>query len=165
MMRDISLITNHRVFKMRKRDKIQVLLICTGNSARSQMAEGLLRKKAGDMADVCSAGTEPAEDIHPLARKVMEENGIDPSMQYPKSVEIYLKREFDVIVTTCDGARENCPFFPGNAGRYHWGLEDPAAVKGDKETRLEAFRKTFAELSERVSALVKVIREMHNGLI
>jgi protein-tyrosine-phosphatase len=150
------------VAEMKKSDKIQVLFICTGNSARSQMAEGLLRERAGNMADVCSAGTKPAEDIHPLARKVMEENGIDPSMQYPKNVEIYLKREFDVIVTACDGARENCPFFPGNARRYHWGLEDPAAVKGDKETRLAAFRKTFAELSERVSALVKVIREMRN---
>ena len=150
------------VAKMKKSDKIQVLLICTGNSARSQMSEGLLRKKAGDMADVCSAGTEPAEDIHPLARKVMEENGIDLSMQYPKNVEIYLRREFDVIITTCDGARENCPFLPGNARPYHWGLEDPAAIKGDKKTRQEAFRKTFAELSERVSDLVKTIREMRN---
>jgi arsenate reductase len=131
------------VAEMKKSDKIQVLFVCTGNSARSQMAEGLLREKAGDIADVCSAGTEPAEDIHPLARKMMEENGIDPSMQYPKNVEIYLKRKFDVIVTTCDGARENCPYFPGNARRYHWGLADPAGVKGDKGTCLKAFRNGF----------------------
>ena len=138
--------------------KIQVLFICTGNSARSQMAEGILRKKVGDMVDVYSAGTDPAADIHPLAKWVMTENGIDPSSHYPKNAEIYLDKEFDIIVTTCDGARENCPFFPGDSRRYHWGLGDPSAVEGDEETRLTAFRKTFAELSERISELLEIIR-------
>ena len=148
---------------MIKRDKVQVLFICTGNSARSQMAEGLLRKKAGDMADVYSAGTEPAEDVHALAKRMMTENGIDPSSQYPKSVSIYLRKKLNIIVTTCDGARENCPFFPGNAKRLHWGLSDPAAVEGNEETRLTAFRKTFAEISERVSDLVDLIQEIRNN--
>ena len=112
--------------------------------------------------EVYSAGTKPAADVHPLAKKMMEENGIDPSSHYPKKLDIYLDKEFDIIVTTCDNARQNCPIFPGNARKYHWGLEDPAAVKGDEKTRMEAFRKTFAELSERVSGLVRVIREMRN---
>lgn len=143
--------------------KIQVLFICTGNSARSQMAEGLLRKKAGDIADVYSAGTEPADDVNPWAKKLLAENGIDPSPHHPEKVDIYLDKEFDIIVTTCDGAKENCPFFPGNAIRYHWGLEDPAAATGDDETKLAAFRKTFAELSERIAELVRAIHKMSSN--
>ena len=145
---------------MEKDNKVQVLFICTGNSARSQMAEGLLRKEAGDIADVYSAGTKPAEDVNPFAKRMMIENGIDPSGHYPKLVNQYLNKEFDVIVTTCDGARENCPFFPGKAVRYHWGLDDPVAVEGDEETLLKAFRGTFAELSERISELIEVIKKM-----
>lgn len=144
---------------MAKESKIQALFICTGNSARSQMAEGLLRKQARDIIDVYSAGTEPADDVHPLAKSMMSENGIDPSSQHPKSVNEYLDKEFDVIVTTCDGARETCPFFPGDAERHHWGLQDPAAVDGNEGEQLEAFRKTFAEISERVTGLVSSIRE------
>lgn len=145
---------------MKKDSTIQVLFICTGNSARSQMAEGLLRKEAGDIADVYSAGTEPAEDVNPLAKRMMIENGIDPSDHRPERTDQYLGKEFDIVVTTCDGAREHCPFFPGKAVRYHWGLDDPAAVEGDEETRLKAFRKTFAELSARITELVEVIRRM-----
>ena len=141
--------------------KVQVLFICTGNSARSQMAEGLLRRKAGDVVDIYSAGTEPAADVHPLANRMMSENGIDPSGQRPKSVNAFLDKEFDVIVTTCDGARETCPFLPGDAERYHWGLRDPAAVEGDEEERLTAFRETFTEISERVTDLVNTIGEKH----
>ena len=142
--------------------KIQVLFICTGNSARSQMAEGILREKAGDMADVFSAGTVPAPDVHPLAKTVMTENGIDSSSHQPESVEIYLDKKFDIIITTCDGARESCPFFPGNARRYHWGLSDPAAAEGNEEERLTVFRQTFTEISERVSELMDTIRKMHS---
>ncbi len=145
---------------MKKSSKIQVLFVCTGNSARSQMAEGLLRKEAGDITEVYSAGTEPAEDVNPLAKKMMTDNGIDPSSHYPKKVDQYLDKKFDIIVTTCDGARESCPFFPGKAIRYHWGLEDPAAVEGDEPKRLAAFRKTFADLSKRITELVGVIRKM-----
>ena len=134
-------------------EKIQILFICTGNSARSQMAEGILRKQAGDIVEVYSAGTEPAEDVNPMAKQVMLENGIDPSSHRPEKVDKYLDKEFDIIITTCDGAKESCPFFPGEAKRYHWGLEDPAAVVGDEATCLKAFRKTFDELSERIAKL------------
>jgi len=139
--------------------KIQVLFICTGNSARSQISEGILRKKAGDIADVYSAGTTPSSEVHPLAKMVMIENGIDPSNQHPKSVEIYLDKKFDIIVTTCDGARESCPFFPGNAERYHWGLSDPAAAEGSEEESLAIFRETFAEIQGRISELVNTLRK------
>ncbi len=145
---------------MERDSRIQVLFVCTGNSARSQMAEGLLRKEAGDIADVYSAGTKPADEVNPFAKRMMIENGIDPSGHHPKKTDKYLDKEFDVIVTTCDGARENCPFFPGKAVRYHWGLDDPAAVEGDEATRLAAFRKTFAQLSTRITELVEVIRKM-----
>ena len=147
---------------MKRGGRIQVLFVCTGNSARSQMAEGLLRKAAGDIADVYSAGTEPADDVNPMAKRMMTENGIDPSGHRPERADQYLGKEFDIIVTTCDGAREDCPFFPGNARRYHWGLDDPAAVEGDEAKRLAAFRKTFVELSERIAELVEVIRQMHD---
>jgi len=135
--------------------KSQVLFVCTENSARSQMAEGILRKQAGDIIDIYSAGTDPASDVHPLAKRVMTENGIDPSSHYPKDVERYSDKEFDVIVTTCDGARESCPFFPGNARRYHWGLDNPSAVEGDEAKRIAVFRKTFTALAERISELIR----------
>lgn len=143
--------------------KIQVLFLCIGNSARSQMAEGILRKQAGDIVDVYSAGTDPASDVHPLAKRAMTEYGIDPSNHYPKNTRTYSDKEFDIIITTCDGARESCPFFPGDARRYHWGLVDPAAAEGDEEERMDVFRKTFTVLSEQISELMDVIQKMHNG--
>ena len=141
--------------------KVQVLFVCTGNSARSQMAQGILRKAAGHIVDVYSAGTDPAPDVHPLAKRAMTENGLDPSDHYPKNIELYLGKEFDVIITTCDGARESCPFFPGKAIRYHWGLKDPAAAEGDEEERMNTFRRTFTILSERISELMDVIQKIY----
>ena len=148
-----------------KDDKIQVLFICTGNSARSQISEGLLRKMSGDVADVFSAGTEPADEVNPLAKRVMAENGIDISSHYPRKVDQFLSKEFDIVVTTCDGARQACPAFPGVARNYHWDLQDPATAGGTEEERLAVFRKTFAEISERASDLVDIIRKMYNGEI
>ena len=143
--------------------KVQVLFICTGNSARSQMSEGLLRKVAGDLADIYSAGTEPSDSVNPFAVKVMAENGIDISKHYPKKVDQFLGNRIDIVVTTCDGARQACPAFPGVARSYHWDLEDPAAAEGTEEERMEVFRKTFSEISERAIELMEVIRKMHRG--
>ena len=145
---------------MDNQHKVQVLFVCTGNSARSQISEGLLRNTAGDMVDVYSAGTKPADQVNPLAKKVMAENGIDISDQYPKMLDQYIKKEFDVVVTTCDSARQSCPVFPGNAEVFHWNLEDPAAATGGESERLAAFRKAYAEISERMSQLMPVIREI-----
>ena len=147
---------------MRKDDRIQVLFICTRNSARSQMAEGIFRRVAADIADVYSADIEPAADVHPLAKRVMRANGIDPSGHHPKSVKQYLDKEFDIIITTCDTARESCPFFPGDVRRYHWGLDDPSSASGNEEERLAAFQNTFADLSERIFVLMDVVEEMYN---
>jgi arsenate reductase len=114
------------------------------------------------MVEVYSAGTEPADDVHPLAKEMMAENGIDPSKHRPEKVDQYLGKEFDIVVTTCDGARESCPFFPGDAQRFHWGLDDPAAAEGDREKRLALFRSTFAELSERIAGLMEVVKSLYN---
>lgn len=120
--------------------KKSVLFLCTHNSARSQMAEGLLRKMAGDQYDVFSAGTE-ATRVHPLAIEAMRESGIDVSGQQSKTLETFRNRNFDYVITLCDRANETCPIFPGPVERIHWGFEDPSQAKGTEAQRLQAFRK------------------------
>ena len=120
-------------------EKTKVLFLCTHNSARSQMAEGLLRYLAGDCVEVMSAGTE-ATHIRPLAVRAMDELGIDISGQESKTLDRYLGEPFDYVITVCDEANEACPFFPGAAERLHWSLPDPAAAQGTEEERLEVFR-------------------------
>ena len=116
-----------------------MLFLCPHNSARSQMAEGLLRYLAGDRVEVMSAGTE-ATHIRPLAVRAMDELGIDISGQESKTLDRYLGEPFDYVITVCDDANEACPFFPGGAERLHWSLPDPAAAEGTEEERLEVFR-------------------------
>jgi arsenate reductase len=120
-------------------DKKRVLILCTGNSARSQMAEGLLKAIAGDRFDVSSAGVDPTH-VRPEAIEVMREIGFDISSHRSKSVDEFSGEEFDYVVTVCDNARDNCPVFPGSATRLHWSFEDPAAVQGSLEERLAEFR-------------------------
>src|ERR1700722_15750055 len=112
--------------------KKTVLILCTGNSARSQMAEGLLRHDAGDRFDVASAGTHPGR-VRSEAITVMKEIGIDISGQRSKSVDEFASRGFDYVLTVCDNAKESCPTYPGHANRLHKGFEDPAAVEGSIE--------------------------------
>lgn len=119
-------------------DKQRVLILCTGNSARSQMAEGLLRHMAGDRFEVSSAGTEPSH-VRPEAITAMRELGIDIISHRSKSVDEFLGSEFDYIITVCDNARESCPVFPGGAERIHWSFDDPAAADGDRNARLNVF--------------------------
>lgn len=133
---------------------MRVLILCTGNSARSQMAEGLLRQEAGTACEVFSAGTAPAR-VRPEAIAVMRETGIDISGQHSKSVEEFLGRDFDFVITVCDKARETCPVFPARTRRIHWSIEDPAAVEGGTEERLGAFRRARNELQERLRAFVR----------
>ncbi len=116
-----------------------MLFLCTHNSARSQMAEGLLRHFAGDHVEVMSAGTE-ATHVRPLAVRAMEELEIDISSQESKTLERYLGQPFDYVITVCDEANEACPFFPGARQRLHWSLPDPAEAEGTEEERLEVFR-------------------------
>jgi arsenate reductase (thioredoxin) len=132
-------------------EKAKVLFLCTHNSARSQMAEGLLRHLAGDRFEVMSAGTE-ATHIRPLAIRAMDEIGVDISGQESKTLERYLGKPFDYVITVCDDANEACPFFPGATNRLHWSLPDPSAAKGSEEERLEVFRSVRDALRDRVQA-------------
>jgi arsenate reductase len=131
---------------MRKR----VLFLCTGNSVRSQMAEGLLRHMAGNRFEVFSAGIKPSS-INPYAIKVMAEIGIDISNQYSKNVSQFLAESFDYIITLCDNAKQTCPFFPGKAVRLHWDLPDPADAKGNEEEILTVFRKIRDEIKDKIT--------------
>ncbi len=119
--------------------KKRVLVLCTGNSARSQMAEGLLRHDAGDRFEVESAGTNPSR-VRQEAIAVMKELGIDISGQRSKSVDEFRDQSFDYVLTVCDNANESCPIYPGHANRFHHSFEDPATVEGSEEQRLSAFR-------------------------
>ena len=121
------------------RARTRVLFLCTHNSARSQMAEGLLRTLAGNRFEAMSAGTE-ATHVRPLAVRVMEELGIDISGQESKTLDRYLHESFDHVITVCDEANKACPFFPGAADRLHWSFEDPANAEGTEEERLAVFR-------------------------
>lgn len=131
-----------------------VLFLCTGNSARSQMAEGLLRAKAGDAFEVRSAGTEPAEAVHPLAVKAMEEMGVDISGQRPKGVKELLGHlSVRHLIIVCDGANKKCPsIFPGMLTREFWQIEDPAAFQGSDLAALAKFREARDEISSRLDA-------------
>lgn len=126
----------------------RVLVLCTGNSARSQMAEGLLRHLAGDAVEVASAGTRPST-VHPLAVRAMAERGVDISGQRSKHLDEMSGRSFDWVITVCDNAAESCPIFPGEARRLHWSFPDPAAVEGDEDHRLDGFRRVRDALEER----------------
>jgi len=120
--------------------KKQVIIVCTGNSCRSQMAEALWRHEAGDRFEVFSAGTHPS-GVHPLARQVIEELGIDMSSQFSKSIFAMSDRPFDLVITVCDNAQEICPVFPQAARQLHWPFEDPVMSVGAIEERLPLFRR------------------------
>jgi arsenate reductase len=132
-------------------DRARVLFLCTHNSARSQMAEGLLRHVAGDRFEAMSAGTE-ATSVRPLAIRAMEEVGIDISGQESKTLDRYLREPFDYVITVCDDANEACPFFPGAQIRLHWSFEDPSKAKGSEEERLAVFRSVRDRIKDRVQA-------------
>ncbi len=133
---------------------LNVLFLCTGNAARSQMAEGLLRHIGGDKVKVCSAGTEP-KGLHPLSVQALQQAyQIDISQHNSDHVSLYQDQPFDYVITVCDNARDHCPVFTSticNPQRLHWGLPDPAAVEGDEATQLAAFKEVAADLHQRIS--------------
>jgi arsenate reductase len=131
----------------------RVLFLCTHNSARSQMAEGLLRAAAGDRVEALSAGTE-ATSVRPEAIRVMAELGVDISAQQSKTVERYLGEPIDWLITVCDQAREACPTLPGVANQLHWSVEDPSLVSGSEVERLAAFRAARDDLAQRIDAFL-----------
>ena len=128
----------------------QVLFLCTGNSARSQMAEGLVNHYLGDRWQAHSAGTMPAGAVHPLAVQVMSELAIDISRQRSKSVDVYRGEVFDLVVTVCDDAAENCPTWLGDGRKVHIGFEDPARAAGTDEERLAVFRRVRDEMRQQL---------------
>lgn len=135
-------------------DKLRVLILCTGNSARSQMAEGLLRHIAGDKFEVESAGTV-ASFVRPQAIAAMAELGIDISGHRSKCLDEFLKTPFDYVITVCDNANETCPIFPGDATRIHWSFDDPAESVGNEEEQMALFRRVRDEIREKLAGFAR----------
>jgi arsenate reductase len=136
-------------------DPIRVLFVCTHNSARSQIAEALLRRYGGADFEVASAGTEMSR-VNPFAIQALAELGIDWSGARSKPVTDFLDQQFDYVITVCDRARETCPVFPGSMNSLHWGLDDPSEVEGTDADRLAAFRRTQVEVSARLRPFIEV---------
>jgi arsenate reductase len=130
-------------------NRSRVLFLCTHNSARSQMAEGLLRHLAADRFEAMSAGTQ-ATRVRPLAVRAMEEIGVDISGQESKTLDRFLSEPFDYVITVCDDANEACPFFPGAKSRLHWSFEDPSRAEGPEEERLAVFRMVRDRIRARI---------------
>lgn len=135
---------------------VKVLFLCTGNSFRSQMAEGLLRHLGDGAVEVASAGTHP-KPIHPDAIRCLREIGVDISAQRSKSIEPFLEQPFDYVITLCDAAKQECPVFPGASESLHWSLPDPAAVQGTDEERMRVFRSVREELATRIQDLLATV--------
>jgi len=134
---------------------IRVLFLCTGNSARSIIAEAVLRSAGKDAFEVHSAGTEP-KGINPFTVKVLQQDGIDMDSFRSKSLNEYLEQRFDYVITVCDRAAERCPVFPGDPQRIHWSFPDPAAVEGTDVVKLAAFQTTLREMRQRISLFIQV---------
>jgi len=126
--------------------KPTVLILCSGNSCRSHLAEGILRAAAGDVLNVASAGLKPAGYVHPLAIQVMTEIGIDISGHRSKHMDEFLKQPVETVITVCGSADQACPRFPGQVNRHHWGFADPAKAEGTDEEKLAVFRRVRDEI-------------------
>ena len=137
-------------------EKKRVLILCTGNSARSQMAEGLLRHDAGNVFDVYSAGVEPTL-VRPEAVEAMNDIGIDISNHRSKSVDEFAGQEFDYVITVCDNANQQCPVFPGKTRRIHWSFEDPAAARGDADAKRAVFRRVRDEMRDQLRRFAAMV--------
>ncbi len=129
-----------------------VLILCTGNSCRSHLAEGILRAVAGDLLEVVSAGSKPAGHVHPLAIQAMREIGIDISGHRSKSWNEFLETRIETVITVCGEADEACPIFPGQVNRHHWPFDDPARATGTDEEKLAVFRRVRDEIRRAFTA-------------
>lgn len=132
--------------------KPTVLILCTGNSCRSHLAEGILRAVAGDLLEVASAGSKPAGQVHPLAIRVMEEIGVDISGHISKHMDEFLSRPVETVITVCGNADQACPIFPGQVNRHHWPFDDPAHATGTTEEQLAVFRRVRDEIRRTFTA-------------
>ena len=127
-------------------NKPTILILCTGNSCRSHLAEGILRTALGDGYNVVSAGSKPAGYVHPLGIKAMAEIGIDISGHRSKHLDEFLSQDVETVVTVCGNADQACPMFPGQANRHHWGFDDPAHATGTEEEQMQVFRRVRDEI-------------------
>jgi arsenate reductase len=123
-----------------------ILILCTGNSCRSHLAEGILRAALGDRYTVASAGSKPAGYVHPLAIRAMEEIGLDISAHHSKHLDEFLEQDVETVITVCGNADQACPIFPGQANRHHWGFDDPAHATGSEEEQMLVFRRVRDEI-------------------
>lgn len=137
--------------------KKKILFLCTGNAARSQMAEGIANGIHGDVVEAVSAGSRPAGWVHPLAVQALNEIGIDATGQTSKGADQFLEQTFDVVVTVCDSAAQDCPNWPGAKRIEHWPIEDPSYGLDDPATRMDRFRERREELKQRIEELVKTL--------
>src|SRR5690349_3283717 len=128
--------------------KSLILVLCTGNSCRSHLAEGILRAAAGDVVEVASAGSKPAGYVHPLAIRSMQEIGIDISAHRSKHLSEFLNQPVNTVITVCGNADQACPMFPGQVHRYHWGFDDPAHATGTEENQMAVFRRVRDEIKK-----------------
>ena len=126
--------------------KPTILVLCTGNSCRSHLAEGLLREAAGDLFEIASAGSKPAGYVHPLAIRAMAEVGLDISTHHSKHMSEFLDRPVETVITVCGNADQACPIFPGQVNRHHWPFDDPAHATGSEEEQLAVFRRVRNEI-------------------
>jgi len=140
---------------------IRVIFVCGGNSARSQMAEAILRREGGEEFEVYSAGVWPKDDVDPMTIQALFEIGIDISAARSKPVSEFLDQHFDYVVTVCDRARESCPVFPGAEESMHWGLDDPAETTGTQAERLAVFRRVMTEIAVRMRTFIELARRAH----
>jgi len=129
---------------------LRVLFVCTGNNARSQMAEAVLNWKGRGRFEAGSAGSRPAERVHPLAVEALRGKGLEWKGHAPRGLDEVIGERWDYVITVCDNARESCPVFPGHPVQEHWSLEDPAAVEGDLQTRRAAFATALAQINRRI---------------
>ncbi len=145
--------------------KVKVLILCTGNSCRSHMAEGILRHVAGDLFEVYSAGSKPAGYVHPLAIEVMAEIGVDISAHQSKHLDQYLQVGIDTVITVCGNADQACPTFPGKVNRYHWGFEDPPKAVREGEQEVDAFRRIRDEVGKVFGAYAAGYRQAAENIL
>jgi arsenate reductase (thioredoxin) len=143
---------------------LRVLFLCTQNSARSQIAEGILNARRDQRVVASSAGTQPAPTVNPFAVELLNSLRINPSEAHPKHIDEVIDEPWDLVITVCDSARESCPILPGRPSTAHWGIPDPAAVEGDDETKRRAFAETAFVLGRRIDLLLSLPLDKLRGL-
>ena len=149
---------------MNQNTRPTILILCTGNSCRSHMAEGILRAAAGDMLDVQSAGSKPAGYVHPLAINALAEIGIDISAHHSKHMNDFLDRQVETVITVCGNADQACPMFPGQMNRHHWGFDDPAHATGTEEEQFAVFRRVRDEIKKVFDAYAAGRRDQQQSI-